>query len=104
MKIIYELNGNVHVINPNTKCGLTVEQIAVKDVPTGVSFEIVNDSVIPSSREYRYAWKLNGDKIEIDQNKVSKKLLDEKKASDNQSFILSKMNITKSELDEVLSG
>ena len=44
-------------INPNTGNLFTIEEIAGKDVPDGTSYEIVDDSVIPTDRSFRDAWK-----------------------------------------------
>lgn len=57
-RIIYPtLNGGVAVIVPAEECGLTIEQIAEKDVPTGVPFKIVDVADIPSDRTFRNAWE-----------------------------------------------
>ena len=48
--------GGVSVIIP-ADCGLTIEEIAAKDVPTGKQFEIVDVSDIPTDRTFRDAWE-----------------------------------------------
>jgi hypothetical protein len=40
-------------------CGLTIEQIAVKDVPTGKPYKIVNVSDIPTDRSLRAMWDVD---------------------------------------------
>jgi hypothetical protein len=56
-RIIYPTDeGGVAVIIP-ADCGLTIEQIAAKDVPAGKPFEIVDVSDIPSDRTFRGAWE-----------------------------------------------
>ena len=102
MKIIYELNGNVHVMVPVLDCGLTIEQIAAKDVPSGIPFHIVEDSAIPISREHRNEWKLNGKTIEIDQVKLAVKLSKLTQKSAARLAILSKLNISEDELKEII--
>jgi len=58
-RIIYKNdNGTVAIIVP-IDCGLTVEQIAQKDVPTGKSYKIVNVSEISSDRTFRNAWTID---------------------------------------------
>jgi hypothetical protein len=37
-------------------CGLTVEEIAAKDVPTGLPYKIVDVADIPTDRSQRAAW------------------------------------------------
>ena len=55
-RIIYPTDdGGVAVIVP-ADCGLTIEQIAAKDVPAGKPYEIVDVSEIPSDRTFRDAW------------------------------------------------
>ena len=56
-RIIYTADdGSVAVIIPSDNCGLTVEQIRDKDVPTGKTSYIVDKSVIPTDRSFRNAW------------------------------------------------
>ena len=56
-RIIYPTDdGGVVVIIP-ADCGLTIEQIAAKDVPAGKPFKIVDASDIPSDRTFRNAWE-----------------------------------------------
>ena len=58
-RIIYKnTDGTISIIIP-ANCGLTVEQIAQKDVPTGLSYKIVNVSEVPSDREFRNAWTID---------------------------------------------
>ena len=56
-RIIYETEeGGVAVIIPAPECGLTIEEIAAKDVPEGVEYHIVDVSEVPSDRTFRGAW------------------------------------------------
>jgi hypothetical protein len=56
-RIIYPTDdGGVAVIVP-ADCGLTIEQIAAKDVPAGTPYKIVDVSDIPSDRTFRNAWE-----------------------------------------------
>tara|TARA_R100000742_G_C4256990_1_gene74848 strand:- start:41 stop:511 length:471 start_codon:yes stop_codon:yes gene_type:complete len=57
-------------INPKTGNAFTIEEIAAKDVPSGTSYEIVDDSVIPTDRSFRDAWKQNSKTIETDMEKA----------------------------------
>jgi hypothetical protein len=55
-RIIYPTDdGGVAVIVP-ADCGLTIEEIAAKDVPVGKPYKIVDVSDIPSDRTFRGAW------------------------------------------------
>ena len=57
-RIIYPTpEGGVAIIVPAPDCGLTLEQIAAKDVPAGVPYRIVDASDIPSDRTFRAAWE-----------------------------------------------
>lgn len=57
-RIIYPTpEGGVAVIIPAPECGLTIEQIAQKDVPEGVEYQIVDVSDIPQDRTFRDAWE-----------------------------------------------
>lgn len=59
MKIIYINNENgVSIISPSLEAlqNMSIEQIALKDVPTGTPFAIVPDDFIPTDRTFRDAW------------------------------------------------
>ena len=49
-------DGGVSVIIPADNCGLSVEDIARKDVPTGKAYQIVDVADVPSDRSFRNAW------------------------------------------------
>ena len=55
-RIIYPTDEGVAIIVPAPECGLTIEEIAAKDVPAGKSYEIVDVADIPSDRTFRGAW------------------------------------------------
>ena len=56
-RIIYPTDdGGVAVIIPAPECGLTIEEIAVKDVPAGKPWKIVDAADIPADRTFRDAW------------------------------------------------
>tara|TARA_R110000851_G_scaffold158235_2_gene301239 strand:+ start:562 stop:777 length:216 start_codon:yes stop_codon:yes gene_type:complete len=58
-RIIYQNEeGGVSVLIP-ADCGLTIEQIAAKDVPTGLPYKIVNTSDIPADRTDRKSWTVD---------------------------------------------
>ena len=49
-------DGGVSVIIPSDNCGLSVEDIACKDVPAGKAYQIVDVADVPSDRSFRNAW------------------------------------------------
>ena len=58
-RIIYQNDdGGVAIIIPGD-CGLTIEEIAAKDVPTGKPYKIVDVADIPVDRELRNAWTVD---------------------------------------------
>lgn len=57
-RIIYKTDeGGVAVIIPAAECGLSIEDIAAKDVPAGKPFKIVDAADIPADRTFRNAWE-----------------------------------------------
>lgn len=56
-RIIYPTDDGVCIIVPAAECGLTIEEIAAKDVPAGKPFKIVDVSDIPTDRTFRNAWE-----------------------------------------------
>ena len=58
-RIIYQNeDGGVSVLIP-ADCGLTLEQIAAKDVPTGSPYKIVDVADIPTDRTERNQWAVD---------------------------------------------
>jgi len=57
-RIIYPNGqGGVSVIVPSPNWKGTIEELASKDVPSGVPYKIVDVSEIPSDRTFRNAWE-----------------------------------------------
>lgn len=58
-RILYPTDdGGVAIIVPAAECGLTIEQIAAKDVPAGKEYKIVDVADIPTDRTFRNAWEM----------------------------------------------
>ena len=58
-------SGGVSVIIPAESV-----ELALKDVPEGVAYEIVEDDAIPADRFFRNAWVANGAAVDVDLNKA----------------------------------
>ena len=61
-RIIYkEADGELSIIVPAPKAleQYTIEQIAEKDVPSGLPYRIVEESDVPSDRTFRNAWTID---------------------------------------------
>jgi len=57
-RIIYPNDdGGVSIIVPAPECGLTIEELAAKDVPDGKPFKIVDTADVPTDRTFRNAWE-----------------------------------------------
>jgi hypothetical protein len=63
-------NGVVAVIVPADECGLTIQQIADKDVPKGKPYSIVDVDQVPTDRYFRNAWKHDSGVISVDMPKA----------------------------------
>ena len=55
-RIIYPTETGVAIICP-ADCGVTIEEIAKKDVPAGREYKIINTSDLPADRSTRSNWK-----------------------------------------------
>ena len=58
-KIIFNYEGTISIMHPTPEALqiMTIEQIAEKDLPVGVTtYSIVEDSVIPTDRSFRDSW------------------------------------------------
>lgn len=61
-RIIYKKpDGSIAIIIPVPDCGLTLQQIAAKDVPAGLPYKIVDMSELPQDRSDRDAWTVDDD-------------------------------------------
>lgn len=61
-RIIYKnVDGGISIVVPAPEAlqTYTIEQIAEKDVPEGLSYKIVDASEIPSDRTFRDAWDID---------------------------------------------
>ena len=62
MKIIYtNEDGSLAIIHPTQEALqlFPIDEIAKKDVPTGLPYKIVDDSEIPTDRTFRNAWTVD---------------------------------------------
>jgi hypothetical protein len=68
-RIIFQnAEGGVSVIIPTGE--LPIEEVAAKDVPEGVAYEIVEDDAIPADRFFRNAWVASGATVDVDLDKA----------------------------------
>ena len=60
-KIFENLDKSIGILIPTQECIdiFGIEAIAKKDVPEGLSYWIVEDSVIPTDRTFRGAWEID---------------------------------------------
>ena len=54
-KIIYPNETGIAVITPTGE--LSLEETALKDVPSGVKYKIIDVSDLPQERDFRNAWE-----------------------------------------------
>ena len=62
MKIIFQNdNGGISIIHPTDEALeiMSIDEIAQKDVPTGLPYKIVDDSEVPTDRTFRDAWTID---------------------------------------------
>lgn len=55
-KIIFPNENGISILTP-VDSKLTIDQIAIKDVPVGLPYLIVDESDIPMDRTFRNAWE-----------------------------------------------
>jgi hypothetical protein len=54
---IFPNETTISVLVPAPNCELSLEEVCVKDVPTGVPYRIIDSSELPADREFRDAWE-----------------------------------------------
>ncbi|NDB61351.1 hypothetical protein EB001_23370 [bacterium] len=57
--IAYPNNSKISIIIPSLDCGLSLDQIAKKDVPTGIPYKYIESEFLPQDRVFRDAWELD---------------------------------------------
>ena len=77
-------SGGVSVIIPSGE--LSIEQVAKKDVPAGVPYEIVDVSEVPSDRTFREAWVMGDCCIDHDLDKCKAIGHDRRRAARAEEF------------------
>ena len=75
-------SGGVSVIIPAESV-----ELALKDVPEGVAYEIVEDDAIPSDRLFRNAWVANGAAVDVDLDKAKSIGHDKRRAARAEEFV-----------------
>ena len=56
-QIIYKTDEGIAVITPTGE--LSLEETALKDVPSGIKYKIINASDLPQDRDFRNAWEFD---------------------------------------------
>ena len=56
-RIIYPQETGIAVITPTGE--LSLEETALKDVPSGVKYKIIDASDLPQDRDFRNAWEFD---------------------------------------------
>lgn len=70
-RIVYtNQDGGVCIVIPSLTSGLTVEEIANKDVPFGTPFKILSSTLIPNDRTFRMGWAFANGHVEVDMSKA----------------------------------
>ena len=81
-RIIYQnLEGGVSVIIPTESV-----ELALKDVPAGTPYEIIEEAVVPSDRTFRNALTLKGKAIEHDMTKAKAIAHERRRAARAEEF------------------
>jgi hypothetical protein len=84
-RIIFQnAEGGVSVIIPTGE--LPIEEVAAKDVPEGVAYEIVTTDEVPSDRTFRNAWVVGDHCIDYDLDKCKAIGHDKRRAARAEEF------------------
>jgi len=63
-------NGGLSIVIPSPNFKGTIQELAKKDVPNDLSYEIVETDAIPTDRTFRNAWKKKTGGVETDMPKA----------------------------------
>jgi len=89
-RIVYTNNeGGVSIVCPSASWASTMEKLALKVVPEGIPYEIVDAADIPTDREFRNAWEYDkGFKINVAKKQV---ILDKRADKEKDVLIQAKI-------------
>lgn len=97
--------------NDMTKYGYSDEDAFIawymNKISPGTSFTVVNESEIPQTngqwdKSDREFWKLNGNKVEVDQVKKQAKEAEKAQKEADKNAVLAKLKISKEELQKLI--
>jgi hypothetical protein len=57
--IVYKNGDFLALVVPTVECELSLQEIAIKDVPDGVAYKIIPKSSVPEDWEFRDAWEVD---------------------------------------------
>jgi hypothetical protein len=57
--ICYPNNNNIAILAPVVDSGLSLDEIAQKDVPSGTPYKFLQDNELPNDRTFRNAWEVD---------------------------------------------
>ena len=69
-KIIYRTENGVSIITPSPWSQLSIEEVAKKDVPSGLEYSIIDSSLVPHDRTFREAWEYSENAVIINPDKA----------------------------------
>lgn len=78
-RIVYTSeDGDCCIIIPAVECGLSIEDIAKKDVPNGLSYRIIDVKQLPQDRVFRNAWtdEFDTETVDVHIDKAKKQTRD----------------------------
>lgn len=105
MKIIYtNIDGSLSVLSPSPAWKGTMEELAIKDVPAGLPYEIVEDSAIPTDRTFRNAWALEGKIISHDMEKAKEIKRDQLRAERIPLFAVLDKDVSIASVEALKTG
>ena len=70
-RIIYKTDSGVAIISPSPNWTGTMEELASKDVPSGVEYYIVDASSLPTNPKHRMFWEIKNGMVEVNQTKAN---------------------------------
>ena len=70
-RIIYKTDEGMAIIVPSPNWAGTLEALALKDVPDGSEYWIVEHSDLPSDKTYRNAWEIDDGVVSVNSTKAA---------------------------------
>lgn len=103
VRVIENVDGTLSIIHPAPKSKFTEQECLDRSTPQGATYEDIDSSELPSSKDKRYAWrKKQSGGVKVD-NAIKDPQETKKNTKKNAKNKLKALGLTQEEVDAIIS-